>query len=33
MKQEKKAPLIRLAKREGLESWKIWCWALWSWGW
>ena len=25
MKQEKKAPLIRLAKREGLESWKIWC--------
>ena len=25
MNHEKKIPLIRLAKRDGMESWKIWC--------
>ena len=23
--KEKKTPLIRLAKRDGLEGWKVWC--------
>ena len=25
MTREKKTPLIRLAKRDGMEAWKIWC--------
>ena len=25
MNHEKKIPLIRLAKRDGMESWKVWC--------
>ena len=25
MNHEKKTPLIRLAKRDGMEGWKVWC--------
>ena len=25
MSHEKKIPLIRLAKRDGMEGWKVWC--------
>ena len=25
MNHEKKIPLIRLAKRDGMEGWKVWC--------